>query len=231
MLDSEPPISLSPYLLRGPLNRASVVACALSVIDRDGIEGLSMRGLARIAGCDPMTLYRHIPNRAALLDAVAEAVLSTVAEVDPADPDWNFELRVLARSYRSAALAHPKVVVLMVTRPQSTPLGLHSRSTLAVLGSVLALLTENGFAPADALTLYRNLFSFLRGHVLIEQQESRDHPEYTEDLVRLALRSLNGPGYSILKSLTSNLSAFDGDAVFERGLDSLLTGAVVGRGS
>jgi hypothetical protein len=34
-----------------------------------------------------MILYRHAPNKAALLDGVAEAVLVKLA-VDATDPDW-----------------------------------------------------------------------------------------------------------------------------------------------
>ena len=42
----------------------------------DGADGLSMRRLARALGRDPMILYRHAPNKAALLDGVAETVLA-----------------------------------------------------------------------------------------------------------------------------------------------------------
>ena len=46
-----------------------------------------MRRLARALDRDPMILYRHAPNKAALLDGVAEIVLAEL-QLDPADPDW-----------------------------------------------------------------------------------------------------------------------------------------------
>ena len=46
-----------------------------------------MRRLARALNRDPMILYRHAPNKAALLDGVAETVLAQL-HVDSADPDW-----------------------------------------------------------------------------------------------------------------------------------------------
>ena len=52
-----------------------VLAAALELIDRDGAERLSMRRLARALNRDPMVLYRHTPDKAALLDGVAEVVL------------------------------------------------------------------------------------------------------------------------------------------------------------
>ena len=58
----------------GKITRDVVLTTALEIIDRDGVDGLSMRRLARRLDCDPMTIYRHAPNKAALLDAVAETV-------------------------------------------------------------------------------------------------------------------------------------------------------------
>src|SRR6185312_10734615 len=56
----------------GEITRQAVLAAALDIIDRDGTDALSMRRLARALNRDPMILYRHAPNKAALLDGVAE---------------------------------------------------------------------------------------------------------------------------------------------------------------
>src|SRR6476619_894814 len=149
----------------GKITRDVVLAAALELIDRDGVDGLSMRRLARVLGRDPMILYRHAPNKAALLDGVAETVLAQ-RKVGPADPDWAGQLRAVARGYRALALAHPKVVPLLVTRPLATPLGLRPPGTLRPLEDILALLTRAGFSGPDALHIYRALFGFLHGHVL-----------------------------------------------------------------
>ncbi len=77
---------------------------------------------------DPMVLYRHAPNKAALLDGDAETILIQL-QVDSADPDWAGQLRAVARDYRRLALAHPNVVPLLVTRPLATPLALRSPGT------------------------------------------------------------------------------------------------------
>jgi AcrR family transcriptional regulator len=84
----------------GKMTREVVLAAALQIIDRDGAEALSMRGLARALDRDPMILYRHAPNKAALLDGVTETVLAQL-HVDPADPDWAAQLRAVARRYRA----------------------------------------------------------------------------------------------------------------------------------
>jgi AcrR family transcriptional regulator len=165
----------------GKVTRELVLTTALEIIDRDGADGLSMRRLARALNRDPMILYRHAPNKAALLDGVAETVLAQLT-VDPADPDWAGQLRAVARDYRALALAHPHVVPLLVTRPLATPLALRPPGTLRPLEDVLALLTRAGFVGPDALHIYRALFGFVHGHILNELQELVDNPDETDDL-------------------------------------------------
>jgi AcrR family transcriptional regulator len=207
----------------GKITRDRVLAAALEIIDRDGAEGLSMRRLARALGRDPMILYRHAPSKAALLDGVAETVLAQLA-VDPTDPDWAAQLRAVARGYRRLALAHPKVVPLLVTRPLATPLGLRPRGTLRPLEDILTLLTRAGFSGPDALHIYRALFGFLHGHVLNELQELVEKPEETDDLLRLGLHRLPIGEFPLLRTLAPALATYDGAAELERGLDILLTG-------
>ncbi len=207
----------------GKITRDVVLAAALELIDRDGVDGLSMRRLARVLGRDPMILYRHAPNKAALLDGVAETVLAQL-KVDPADPDWAAQLRAVARGYRALALAHPKVVPLLVTRPLATPLGLRPPGTLRPLEDILALLTRAGFSGTDALHIYRALFGFLHGHVLDELQELIENPDETDDLLRLGLHRLPIREFPLLRSLAPALASYDGAAELERGLDILLTG-------
>jgi len=207
------------------MTRELVLATALELIDADGVEGLSMRRLGRALGRDPMTLYRHAANKMALLDGVAELVLSQLT-VDPNDPDWVGQLRQVARDYRGLALAHPKVVPLLVTRPLATPLGLRPRGTLRPLEEVLTLLTRAGFSGPDALHIYRALFGFLYGHVLNELQEVVENPEETDDLLRLGLHRLPIREFPLLRSLAPVLASYDGPAELESGLDILLTGLV-----
>jgi AcrR family transcriptional regulator len=207
----------------GKITRQVVVAAALQLIDAEGADALTMRRLARALGRDPMILYRHAPNKAALLDGVAETVLAQLT-VDPGAPDWTAELRAVARRYRALALAHPNVVTLLVTRPLATPLALRPPGTLRPLENVLGLLTRAGFSGPDALHIYRALFGFLHGHVLNELQELVDKPDETDDMLRLSLHRLPIGEFPLLRSLAPVLAVYNGAAELERGLDILLTG-------
>jgi AcrR family transcriptional regulator len=207
----------------GTLTRAVVLSAALELIDRDGADGLSMRRLARELGRDPMTIYRHAPNKAALLQAVAETVLAEL-EVGPPGPDWSSQLREVARQYRRLALAHPNVVPLLVTLPLSTPLALRPLGVLRPLEDIVELLMGAGFSGGDALHIYRALFGFLHGHVLNELQELVENPDETDDLLRLGLHRLPIGEFPRLRSLAPVLASYDGGAELERGLDILLAG-------
>ncbi|MBF6164942.1 TetR/AcrR family transcriptional regulator C-terminal domain-containing protein [Streptomyces gardneri] len=207
----------------GPITRTTVLTAALEIIDRDGVDGLSMRRLAEAVGRDPMVIYRHVPNKAAVLDGVAE-LMFTQLSVDAADPDWARQLRALARDFRRLALAHPRVVPLLVTRPLATPLGLRPYAVIRPLEDILQLLTRAGFSGADALHVYRAVFGFLYGHVLNELQEIVERPEETDDVLRLGLHRLPIAEFPLLRALAPVLAAYDGEAELERGLDILLTG-------
>jgi AcrR family transcriptional regulator len=207
----------------GKITRDVVLAAALDIIDRDGADALSMRRLAAALNRDPMIIYRHAANKAALLDGVAELVLGQL-KVDSADTDWAAQLRAVARDYRRLALMHPRAVPLLVTRPLATPLGLRPPGTLRPLEDILALLTRAGFAGPDALHIYRALFGFLHGHVLNELQELVDNPDETDDLLRLGLHRLPITEFPLLRGLAPALASYDGAAELERGLDILLTG-------
>jgi AcrR family transcriptional regulator len=207
----------------GKITRELVLATALEIIDRDGVDGLSMRRLGAALDRDPMILYRHAPGKTALLDGVVETVLAQL-RVDPADPDWTAQLRAVARDYRALALAHPNVVPLLVTRPLATPLALRPRGTLRPLEDLLALLIGAGFSGPDALHIYRAFFGFLNGHVLNELQELVENPDETDDLLRLGMHRLPLSEFPLLRGLAHALACYDGTAELERGLDILITG-------
>ncbi|SBS77690.1 TetR family transcriptional regulator [uncultured Mycobacterium sp.] len=209
----------------GQVSRALILSAALGIIDRDGIDALSMRRLSEAVERDTTVLYRHVPNKAAVLDGVAEIVLSQLS-VDTTDPDWARQLRVVAHHFRQLALTHPNVVPLLVTRPLSTPLGQRPPGTLRPLEDVLTLLTSAGFTGDDALHIYRVLFAYLNGHVLDELQEVIERPEETDHVLQLGLHRLPITEFPQLRAVAPALVSYDGAAELDRGLDLLLTGLI-----
>jgi AcrR family transcriptional regulator len=207
----------------GQLNRSMILQTALKIVDRDGVDGLSMRRLSEAVGRDPVMLYRHVPNKAAVLDGVAEIVLAQLT-VDSTDPDWAGQLRTVAHDFRRLALRHPNVVPLLVTRPLATPLGQRPPGMLRALEDVLALLTSAGFTGEEALHNYRVLFGYLYGHIFNELQEVIERPEETDHVLRLGLHRLAITDFPQLRALAPALASYDGAAELDRFLDLLLPG-------
>src|SRR5690242_9860197 len=80
---------------RAGLTRAAVARGALRVLDRDGLDGLTMRSVGQELGVQAMSLYNHVRDKDDLLDAIAEEVLSGVA-IPPLDIAWDDALLALA---------------------------------------------------------------------------------------------------------------------------------------
>ena len=189
----------------GKVNRSVILQSALRIVDRDGVDGLSMRRLSDEVGRDPTVIYRHVPTKAALLDGVAEIVLGQL-RVDTEDPDWTGQLRAVAHDFRRLALAHPDVVPLLVTRPLATPLGRGPQGCCGRSEDVLALLTSAGFRRGRCTcTSIGVLFGYLHGHILTELQEVIERPEETDDVLRLGLHRLALTEFPQVRALASAL--------------------------
>lgn len=208
---------------RERLSQERVLATALDIVDAEGVDALTMRGLARELRCTAMALYRYAESRDALLDHLVESVMDEL-DSTPGRDDWPTELRRVAHGFRGLVLAHPHMVPLLVTRPLATPLGLRPPGTLRPLEMILGLLTDAGFSARDALHVYRALFGLLYGHVLSELQEMVTDPKESEALLRLALHRLPSEKFPHVRELSDELATYDGGAELDKGLDMLFTG-------
>jgi AcrR family transcriptional regulator len=99
------------------LTEERIVAAALTLIDADGIDALSMRKLAAALDVNPMSLYHHVANKAALLSAVIRRVAAALRLPGPADGTWQQRLRLLAEAFRDLSRAHRDLVRHAFTSP------------------------------------------------------------------------------------------------------------------
>lgn len=208
---------------RAPLTRERVMAAALRLVDDEGLDALTRRRLGQELGRDAMALYRHAPDRAALLDGIVELVLGEL-EIPSGGTDWQAQLTRTAHDFRRIGLAHPHVVSLIVTRPLTTPLGLRPVGTLRPLERLLGVLTGAGLTAPAALRVHRLFTALLHGHLLTELQEIVVDPEETSDLLRLGLHRLPAREFPLLRGLATELAGYDGAAELDRGLAVLFAG-------
>lgn len=159
------------------LTRSTVCHEALALVDAEGLEALSMRRLAARLGCEAMSLYHHVRDKADLLDALHAAVLGDLEPETPADakragrarqPQWRLLLGGLSRALRTALLRHPNVVPLFTSRQVTAP------EAVAVLHRVHDAFLVAGFSFADTDRAVYVTGMFTIGHAIFEKNQRND---------------------------------------------------------
>jgi TetR/AcrR family transcriptional regulator, tetracycline repressor protein len=145
---------------RPVLTRPAILAAALDLVDEAGIEALSMRKLADRLGVDPMSIYHHLPNKAAIVSGLVASVFSTMAPV-PADDPWRDRVRAWAHAYRDLALAHPNLVLQIVTDSAAA-----SDAAILISEPLYAAFDAAGLAPWDVSNAAGALVDFVNGYAL-----------------------------------------------------------------
>ncbi|MEV0002875.1 TetR/AcrR family transcriptional regulator C-terminal domain-containing protein [Micromonospora sp. NPDC050980] len=103
-----------------PLTRATIAATATRIADAEGLDGLSLRKIAKELGVGPMRLYDYVLNRSELLDLMVDEVYARIAGTAP-QGGWRATARALARATRDAALDHEWFADLLGARPHLGP--------------------------------------------------------------------------------------------------------------
>lgn len=193
-----------------PLSRERIVRAAVELIERDGAEAVSMRRLAADLGAGVMSLYNHVPNKAALLDAIAEHILLDLEFAADPDAAWPDQARALMRNFRAIGHRYPRSVMLVVARQPHTAAGLRP------VERALATARAAGFEGRAAVLVMRAFVNFALGCLVYE-----------------AGRAGQGPGASAIDGLTDEhlnvaallpeLTVHDPDAEFEFGLEMLIS--------
>lgn len=113
---------------RESLTHERVIATALRIVDRDGLAKLSMRRLGAELGVDPMAVYHYLPNKAALLDSLIDAVMTELGVAPRRQPGEDVTEWFVCSfgEFYEVLRAHPNVLTVMATRPITGEAGLKS---------------------------------------------------------------------------------------------------------
>jgi TetR/AcrR family tetracycline transcriptional repressor len=137
------------------LSRDTVARAAIELVDAEGLDALTVRRLATGLGVTPMALYWHFKDKDALLDGVAEQLLSEVVLPDEDDSvAWDVQLRAALQALLAGLAAHPAVAELVKKRI------LLSDAGRVVAERILRMLRDGGCSPEQAsqLGMYALLF-------------------------------------------------------------------------
>ncbi len=169
------------------LTLPTIVNAAIDVADRDGIGGLSMRRIADQLGVGAMSLYRHVEDKDALLQEMAEEIGRRFPyPVDDPGP-WTWRERVDAIVEIDWALyrRHPWVVLAY-----SSPRHSFGDQSLRCLDWFATGFLDLAVDLVEATEMALTVWSYVHGVALIavsddllRAEKPTDHPDGLAELI------------------------------------------------
>ncbi|GAA0723018.1 TetR/AcrR family transcriptional regulator C-terminal domain-containing protein [Dactylosporangium roseum] len=95
---------------RQPLSAEAVLDTALRIVDRDGLDGISMRRVAQELGTGAASLYAYFANKDELLEQLLDRVIGDIPLPSAEAADWAAEVKESCWESRAVFLAHRDLV-------------------------------------------------------------------------------------------------------------------------
>jgi AcrR family transcriptional regulator len=144
------------------LTRERILTAGLELLATEGVLGLSMRSLADALGTAPMSLYRHVRSKDALLSGIVAMVLEKLDFDLPERGPWTERAAAWMHSLRNQLRRSPAVVSILMQHGHYTPALLRAANTL------LRILSDAGFAERNAVRACREITWSTLGFVSAE---------------------------------------------------------------
>jgi AcrR family transcriptional regulator len=201
---------------RVPLSRERILDAALALADEGGVEAVSMRRLGQVLGVEAMSLYKHVTDKEAILDGIADLVMGDI-EVPSPDLDWRTAIRRSAISAHEALRRHPWAGLVLESRLNPGP------ARLRYLDAVVGVLRGAGFDTATVARAFMALDSHTYGFTMQELAlpfDSASAPGVAEEMAARVFAD----GYPNLAAMAELAMSGAQLLDFEFGLDLLLDG-------
>ncbi|MEV5956905.1 TetR/AcrR family transcriptional regulator C-terminal domain-containing protein [Streptomyces sp. NPDC051987] len=209
---------------RAPLDRRRVADTALRLLNESGLEGLTLRAIAKELDVKAPALYWHFKDKQALLDEMATEMYRRMAAVTRLDPaaGWQDVLRTTSRGLRTALLGY-RDGARVYSGARFTGID-HAPEQEAYLRAM----TEAGFTLAQAARAGTTVYAYTIGFVIEEQgvEPVPGHRREGYDVDERARMLADFP----LSAAAGREIFTDYDSHFETGLEIVLAGIEARRG-
>lgn len=204
--------------VRQPLTVDSIIQAAAKVADDDGFGAISMRNVGRALGVEAMSLYHHVANKDALLDALADWIFAQITLPTP-EMEWREGMTVRAASARDVLVRHPWALTLIDSRSNPGP------ALLAHHDAVIGCLRRGGFSIGLAAQAFSVIDAYVYGFALTERNLPFDATtsDQAVDFAREVMPALSG--YPHLAELVQGMTAggsYSFSDQFTEGLEIIL---------
>ncbi|MFD3512413.1 TetR/AcrR family transcriptional regulator [Streptomyces sp. NPDC058657] len=149
------------------LTREDVLAAAARLVVRHGPQTLTMRRLAAELDTAVTSIYWHVGNREALLDALVERTVREMGALSPRGRTPVDRVVSVARALRRELRARPHLIAMVHER------GLTERMFLPAQQSLVREVHAAGLRGARAAQAVRAVQYQVVGHVLVERNRER----------------------------------------------------------
>lgn len=209
------------------LSREFILETAIALVDRDGLQKLTMRRLGSACGVEAMALYRYVHSRGDLLTGVVNHIVDRLYTDQLAarrqEDGWQDFLLRLAHGVREIALQHPEVFPLVATEAPEAPWVRPPLRSLRWMETFLETLISYGFDDTAAVAAYRTYTTFLVGQLLLEVSAHGAQLGPDENLLNDEPRpDTSLSDYPNLRRLQPMLAEDHGTDEFEDALEALL---------
>lgn len=204
---------------RARLSRDLVLDAAVRLADADGLDGLSMRRLAKAVGAEAMSLYYHVPNKDDLLAGMLDRVLDEMVPAEPSE-NWRASVKTAMVSRRAVLQRHPWAADLQLRTLSLSP------ARLRHMEGLLAALHAGGFEGDLADHAYHAIDISVLGWSLWEARYDAITRDAPDDLAATARAALGEAWPLMADHLAFHLRppAEPRISTFELSLDLLLDG-------
>jgi AcrR family transcriptional regulator len=209
---------------RIPLTRDAIVEAALRVLDREGVDGLSMHKVAKELGTGAASLYWHVRNKGELLQLLSERLAAEMELPDPDPSRWQEQLKDLGRQMRARTHQHRDGARITLGRVPSGP------AIARVTEWMFELLTPAGIPDrviallGDMAALYVGAYAFEESLGLASPTGEDLPPEQIVAMFRDYLLSLPAERFPHVHRAIDDLFGGDANDRFEFGLDVIVRG-------
>lgn len=135
------------------LSRQGIETAAFEIIEREGLDGFSIRKLAAALGCEAMSIYHHFPSKAHLMDALLDRYIAD-HDLPSGDLPWRERLAQVVMSMRHHAMRQPAFFRFVALHRLNTAGG------LKLLDYMLAIFFDAGLNTESAVRLFRATISY-----------------------------------------------------------------------
>jgi AcrR family transcriptional regulator len=203
------------------LDRQTVVRAALRLLDRVGIEALTVRKLAGELGVEAPALYWHFKNKEELLDEMATTVFADAVRKSGwpnSEASWSEWTGQFGKRLRRMLLRYRDGARIFSGRYMV------DSSLYGVMESALRKLTDAGFSLRDAAQGLNTVYCYAIGFA-IEEQAVYPRPGKRRKRYELGERAKRVDSKRFPLAAAAGEHTFaDFDKHFERGLRLIITG-------